>query len=459
MTARAFLALVLLTVPAAAQPARPSAPTEDLAATFEKELDALFVKGGLTAEQAAVRAKKVSPTVRVRAEQLEVAIAEAATASLARVPIVGGSATYTRLSPLDSLALGPGVEFTFPENSYAFQGQAQIAISDYLLYFPNLVKAARLGTDAARLNQRQSELTAAQDARVTYYEWVRATLDKLIAERQLAQVRATLGQVRALADAQRVSRADLMRVESEEAQAEQVADQLARIVELREEQVRILIGATSTEPLAIGEDIRVDVTAAPAEPLDELVVRAQRDRLDFQAVDVGIEAREAQRKAERAGLFPKLSAFGTVDYANPNQRVFPTVEEFRFTWQAGLQLTWTLNETLITNAQDKKYAAQVRELRANRENLENGARLEVLSAQQGVLTAQRTLVTSQKRLAAAEESYRVRQALLAAERATAVELIDAETELSRARITALNSRVNLRIALVQLVHAIGADAK
>ena len=68
-----------------------------------------------------------------------------------------------------------------------------------------------------------------------------------------------------------------------------------------------------------------------------------------------------------------------------------------------------------------------------------------------------SLQSSQKGLAAAEEGWRVRKELLAAERATAVELVDAETELTRARIAALNARVDLRVALTQLQHAIGDD--
>src|SRR2546430_2663017 len=62
---------------------------------------------------------------------------------------------------------------------------------------------------------------AGQDARLAYYEWVRARLQVLIADRQLTQVKATLGQVQAFADVHRLSRADLLRVESQEAQAEQ----------------------------------------------------------------------------------------------------------------------------------------------------------------------------------------------------------------------------------------------
>ncbi|HLL22970.1 MAG TPA: TolC family protein [Kofleriaceae bacterium] len=460
MTLRAVLALTLLAVPAAAQPKQSSPAPEatDALAGFEKELDALFASaGGLTAEQAAARAVKASPSVRARAAQIDVSIAQAEQAELARVPYVGITARATKLSPIDPVNLG-GFTIDSIDHSYVGQATVQLVLSDYLVRYPKLISAARLGVQAARVSKRSEELDTAEAARVAYYEWVRGKLQNLVAKRQLTQIRATLGQVRALAEAQRVSRADLMRVESQEAQIEQAADQLQQLADLREEQLRILIGA-GNEPLAVGEDVRVDYNAPAAGQLDQLVSTATKQRLDFQAYDLGIEAKDKQRVAERAGLYPKLSAFATADYANPNQRVFPQQDKFDLTWAAGLQLSWTLNEALITNAQDKRSGAELRELRANRENLERGTRIQVLAAQQAVAIAQRALATSKKGLDAAEESYRVRQALLAAQRATAVELVDAETELTRARITALNARIDLRIAVAELQHAIGADAK
>jgi outer membrane protein len=68
-------------------------------------------------------------------------------------------------------------------------------------------------------------------------------------------------------------------------------------------------------------------------------------------------------------------------------------------------------------------------------------------------------VTSMKGLSASEEGYRVRRELLNADRATAVELVDAETDLTRARIAAINARVDLRVAIAQLRHALGQDAR
>lgn len=463
MTLRLSLALLLLSItPVLAQPERRTSGSDDVAA-FEKELDALFAQGGLTADEAARRAAKVSPDVQRSIAEIEVAIAQAQAAELVRVPQVGATLAYNRLSEVDLPVIGDPTMggFQFPQflNTYVAQARAQVTLSDYLVRYPKLIDAARLGEEVARISKRSSEVNAAQDARVAYYEWVRAELQVLVARRQLAQVQATLGQVRALADAQRLSRADLMRVESQEAQAEQTVIQLVYLADLREEQVRLLIGAPSEQQLAIGEDIRSDVPVSPGAPFEALVSKARQQRLDFRVLDTGIEAKEKQRQAERANYYPKLAAFAQADYANPNQRIFPQVNEFNLTWVVGAQITWTLNETLFAQTTNRRLRGETDELRADRENLERGTRLQILAAQQAVAVAQATMVTSQKQLAAAAESYRVRQELLAAQRATAVELVDVETDLTRSRIAVINARVDLRVALVQLAHAVGNDVK
>ena len=250
-----------------------------------------------------------------------------------------------------------------------------------------------------------------------------------------------------------------MRVESQEAQAEQVVDQLQQFALLREEQLRLSIGAPANEPLALGEDIRKDIAAAEVAPLDQLMGTAKQQRLEFKQLDTGIQAKQRQGDAELANQLPRLSAVGVVDYANPNQRVFPAQDAFKLTWSIGAQLSWTINDALIADATKHRIRAEASELRADRESLEHGTRIEVMAAQQAVALAQHALATTQKGLAAAEESYRVRRELLNAERATAVELIDAETDLTRARIAALNARVDLRVARAQLDHAVGNDAR
>lgn len=469
-------AIVLAAAPVSAQPAsRPPAkaapaptapaaaptPVPDDMANFDKDLDALFGTSGLTADQAAGRAAAASPDVRRKVAELGVAIVAREQASLARVPYVQGKASYTRLSFVAPIVFPLGTQsfsITSLQNSYDLVATATIPLSDYLFRFPRLLATANRNIEGARASQLSSAVNAGEDARLAFYEWVRARLQVMVAKRQLANVQATYKQAQALADAQRLSKADLLRIESQEAEAEQTIDQLANLESLREEQLRLLIGATDSEPLAIAEDIRADIGAPGSVALDELVKHASDRRLDLKAIDIGLTAKQAQYDASEADLYPKLSAFGTVEDARPNQRVFPQVDEFRLTWLVGVQATWTLGDAINAKVTRARVRAETAELRADRENVVRGQRIEILAAQQAVSLAVHALGTSQKGLNAAEESYRVRRELLAADRATAVELVDSQTDLTRARITALNARVDLRVALAQLAHALGDDA-
>jgi outer membrane protein TolC len=442
------------------KPAAPTVATDDMAA-FEKDLDALFVQGGLTANGAAARAAKVSPDVHRKAAEFEAAQAQLEQVKLSEIPQLSGKASYTRLSKLPgvSFSLGPSMDFSIQyfQNQYDLTATLAVPLSDYLLRFPSLTAAAQLGADAARVSQVSTEVNAGQNARVAYYEWLRAKLGVLVAERQLAQVQTTLAQVQALAEVQRLSKADLLRVEAQEAQAEHTLDQLQMVAKLREEQLRILIGEPDTQ-LAIGEDIRRAVAAPPPQDLDQLLQQATGRRLEFRQIDLGIEAKEKQRQADLANALPALSAFATIDDARPNQRVFPQTDEFKLTWLAGAQITWELGGALDHIATSRRLRAEQGELRADRENLSYNTRLELMSAQQDVQLALSSIKTTKKELAAAEEGYRVRKELLEADRATAVELVDAETTLTRARIDSLNARVDLREALSRLAHALGEDA-
>ena len=233
-------------------------------AAFEKDLDALFTaNGGLTADQAASRAGKASPTVRRRVAEVEDSIAEAEATELQLVPQIGAKASYTRNSFIAPVNINfGGMPFVIPflQNYYLAEATINVPLSDYLLRFPKLIEASHLALDVAKTTKQSAIVGAGEDARLAYYEWLRARLQVLIAQRQLVQVQTTLEQMQALASVQRLSKADLLRVVSQEAEAEQTVDQLKYISELREEQLRILIGATD-EPLKIGEDIRKDVTA------------------------------------------------------------------------------------------------------------------------------------------------------------------------------------------------------
>ncbi len=437
-----------------ATPVAPAAPT-----TYEAAIDALLGQpGGLTADACAARAAKASPSVRRKAAEVALAYAQAKRTELVRVPRVSVTGRYARLSEVDPLVI-PGFGTLSPSivNTFSFDASLSVPLSDYLLSFPSLLKAAQQGKDAARLAEQDAVVAVEHEARLAYYEWVRASLQLVVAGQLITQVDASVTRMQALADVKAVTRADLLRVQAQAAAVRQTQAQLKTLARLREQQLRIYIDAPATEVLTIGEDIRADLPAFTPPPVDDMVAAATTRRLDLKTLDAGIDARKLQRKATVAGKYPKLSAFASATYADPNQRIFPTRDEFDFTWSAGLQLSWSVNDFLTAGTDVEALDAEAATLEADRERLLDGVRLELESASTSHALALTARAASEDGLVAAEEGYRLRQELLSLQRATAIEVIDAETDLTRARISIIDARIDERVARLRLRHATGED--
>lgn len=436
---------------AAAQPAPP-------AGSFDEDLGKLLAQpGGLTSDMVAARAVEANTTVTRKRAETDEARTGLQSIMNALVPRTSISAGYTRLSSIDSVILGPGVSIDPVLNNYHLGAEVGIPLTELFLRLPPEKRAIEHGIEAAESAEQHAALTASADARVAYYEWVRAELQTVVAQRMLTQVTANLGQIQALAAVDRVSRADVLRLEAQQSQVELALSRVRELAALRAEQVRIAIGVPTEQPLAIGEDVREIGPDAVVASASELTTVALGRRLEMKIVVSARAALAQHRKAAGVDRLPQFNLFAQAIYDNPNQRIFPAEEKFSFTWAAGANVSWNLNRYLDATPHDRGYAAQLRALDADRAALELGVRAQVTAARQAVLLADRAYATSQRGLAAAEESHRVRQELLAAQRATAIELIDADTELTRARIAAIDALIDRRIARARLAHVTGED--
>jgi outer membrane protein TolC len=447
------------------------------ASTFDQLLDReLAVRGGLTADEAARAAGQTSPDLRARSAELAAAVADVDRATLAYVPQTTLTARYARLSDIESGTVGnivaapgapagplaPGAQlvnvplaFDTPLNQYTFQASLLVPISDYFLRVAPGRDAAIHGEDAAKGGVESSRLRAAADARIAYYAWVRARLGVVVAEQAFSQSRAHLNDAKAMLAAGTVSQADVMRIESQVAKSELLVTSSRHLSELTEEQLRTAMHAPAESAFHVGEDIRTPPSAAAHPPLKVMWQEALASRPELRTLDSAQRARESSIEVERAGYLPRVDLFANAQYSNPNQRVFPQEAEFRATWDAGAQLTWTLSDlpgaAARVRASEARHAAKT----AERADAVDRIRVEVMSARQAVEEAKVAQGTTARGLAAAEESYRARNLLFQNGRATTVELLDSETDLTRARLEALGARIDARVASVRLAYALG----
>ena len=219
---------------------------------------------------------------------------------------------------------------------------------------------------------------------------------------------------------------------------------------------------TSGRTYAVGEDLS---EAAPLGDLQEassghppgLVQEAMSRRLEPRALLEGVAANRRRPAPSAPPASPGVDAVANAFYSRPNARIFPLEDEFRGSWDASVQLSWSPTDIFGNEAGRSATLARARELEAERAQLADGIEQEVTQARQSLLESQVAIASASRGLASAEEAYRVRRALFQNGRATSVELTDAETERSRAQLEAIATRIDQRIASARLRHALGRD--
>jgi outer membrane protein TolC len=433
--------------------------------SLEAKLASMQTGNGLTADQAAQRALVNNVDVSAKQKSLAAADAEVDATTAQFLPKLTLIAAYTRLNkfhqppivfngtPVDGDALFPVIP-----NNYNLEAQLNVPISDYVLRLSNAMAGANHGKNAAKLDEAATRLSVARDARVYYYQWIRAQGASYVAEQALEAARGHAMDAKNAFDAGLVSRADVLRAVSQEKGAELTVAHWKNNVSMATEQLRVAMGDSEKTNYDIGENILTDLPPYDVPTnADAAYAEALEHRIEMKQLGESEAALREQASAARAGAYPRLDAHADANYANPNSRYAPPAAVWHPTWNAGVTLTWTPTDIFGASAQSKVSEAHADEVASKRGALKNGLRIETTQAINALAEANFGLEASREGLAAAEENYRVRRELYRAGKATIVEVTDAETELTRARLDVVNSHVDVRIARVALAHALGRD--
>jgi outer membrane protein TolC len=393
------------------------------------------------------------------------------------IPRLSGSASYFRLSKVESSSLGtvvvapgaaPGplaagqplgaapIAFDSLQNATTVSASLTVPLSDYVFHLFQGHASAKAQLESSRFSLEATRRKVAYDARALYYDWVRAELEAAAAEQNLSLSREHLGRVQALASAESATVADVARIEATVAASEQIVVQSQNLVALQRTRLQVIMHDTSGRDYRIGEAVGTPVPERPElDDIGELTRAAERQRPELRAVALQAQAYDKQAAVARSRVLPRLDAIAQSTLANPNQRYFPQRDEFHQTWQVGVQLTFSPTDSLSAHTQVAVARAQADAARAQRSQLLDAARTEVSEAVLARRTARAGVVTSARRVTAAETSYRARHERFLAGQATTVELTEAQTELFNARLDSVQAVVALRLAHARIDYVAG----
>jgi outer membrane protein TolC len=441
--------------------------------------------GGVTADQAGARAAQTSWSARASMENLRGAAARVDEAWAGFLPRLSAVGKYTRLSNFTppnvfnipgNLVIAPSgpaglvaegaplvsapAAFSFPFfvlDNWLLQATLSIPISDYFLRVDQNYTAATNSQDAARWDVVTARAGSEANGRIAYYTWLNARGAVIVAVQALNDQKTHLKDARNQFAVGNASKADVLRAETAMASAELTLERAKNLADLSEKQLRVAMHAADTEAMVPGENLDSPVPSVQGN-LKQMTLEALSSRPEVRSADANAAAAEEQAKAARAARYPTLSAFGDGILGNPNPRYIPPSNVFNTTWDVGAQITWSPNDYVVAGGNMRDLDSRVAAIVANKNITRDNIEVEVTQMLQAVHEADFSIESSTRELASAEEAYRVQRELFNNGRGTSTTLADAESDLTRARLDLLNSRVAARTARIRLEHALGRDA-
>lgn len=481
-----FLILTTLLAPraAGAQAQQPSYEDKVLAALAP-------VPGGLTADDAARAAIRTSPSIGARNAEIDLAIAgrnRTLARFLPQLTLTAG-VRHTNRTDFDfgagALAVGafnPGLltvgacpdgsgtscvldgagapvgaaeaqPFEIPRTNYTLDATVNVPISDYVLSLRSARRASAADVGAAELRRAGETDQVGLDARIAFYEWLRARAQVAVAKQALSSALARLDDARIGLASGTLASADILQIESLEASSRVAVVDAESFEELARVNLATLMGVTR-HGFSVGEDVRGDI-AATGSPmsLEELVDHARRHRPELRGLGESVRSANEAARSTLAELLPRLDAIGNVTHANPNAQFFPPEAAWNTSWFVGLSLGWNVDRFFQGRAQKRELEANARLFASQRASLARAVTLEVTSAWQGWHRAASAVALSRVDLDAAEAAYSQRVALYQAGEATTTEILEVEVQRFNASLRSLNARIDVRIARARLNRA------
>ena len=188
---------------------------------------------------------------------------------------------------------------------------------------------------------------------------------------------------------------------------------------------------------------------------DSLLFSAMQNRSELKAVDFRVQAGIDNVRAASSTWYPAVYFFSDYYYNRPNQRIMPTVDKFKDTWDAGVTLNWDIWNWGYNSSQSEQAQQNLNQLNTNKDIIKENIEVEVYNNYLSLNAALNKIKVAQIGVDQAEENYRGIKDKYNVQYATSTDLIDAENSRIQSRTDLINARVDYETALTRLLKSVG----
>jgi outer membrane protein len=411
----------------------------------------------ITLEEALERGQRESLRIVESQARVEAAAAAEAGQRAADRPLVAAIADYTRTNHVQEFLLatpGQPLRTLYPDvpDNYRARFDLQWPIysggRDVALVRAAQAEHAAAGADllAVRADLRL-EITRAFWALVTARE------AEQVLDRSVESLDAHVRDVRARLDQGLVPPNEVLSAEAQRARERVLAIEARNTRGSVEADLGRLIGEFSVRPIV--PQVPPGEPSIRIEDLSALLEEARKARPERQAFEERAAASRARAAAASAAARPQVGINGGYDYARPNPRIFPRVDDWEDSWDVSINLSWSLWDGGRHRAEQAQAEAGTRAVEARGGEFDRQLALDVRQRWLDLDSSRAAIDAATEGLRAAIEARRVLRERFAVGVATSTEVLDAETAVLQAELDRTRAVSNARLAHARLDRAVG----
>ncbi len=415
-----------------------------------------LVSVSLTLDDAVARGLATSHRLAEAAARRQAADATVALRQAATWPQVTALAGYTRTNHVEEFGVplsNNQQRIIYPDvpDNYRARLEAQ-----WPLYtggrLQALTQAAR--SDAVASADEAEALRADLRFEITRAYWglVLAHESQRVFEESLERARAHVRDAQNQLAAGLVPPSDLLSAQAQESRQRMLSIQARSTRVSAEAELARLTGLPPGTPITIASALEAgDATR----PFDTLVAQALEGRRDRRARVSRLSSAAARQQAADAGRRPTIAVAGGFDYARPNPRIFPRAERWDDSWDASINMTWSLFDGRRTAAEVAEAAAAGRAWQARIDELDSTVSLDIRQRLAELDASEAALSAAEDAVRAATEAHRVLGERFRAGVATTTDVLGAQVAVTQALLDRTQTLVNRSVVNARLRRTLG----
>jgi len=310
------------------------------------------------------------------------------------------------------------------------------------------VKGADLSRDAASSRKERVRQEVVQRVVGAYTAAVQTAAQLEVAEEARETARAHVKLTRDRREGGLVVESDLLQAQVRESELEEMVIRAASGLDVARARLNLAMGLDPMAPLTLPD--RLALPQEQVERLSELVQEAVERRPDLHAASSSLEAATREARAARAQHMPDLGILGDVE---ANSEDFLGTHGTNWTVMAAFR--WSIFKGSETRARVTQANGAIRRAERAQELLRQSVSLDVIEAYHGLEAARKSLTVSRRAVEQGREGLRIVEDRYRGGLTTLVDLLEAETSLTRARAREVAAGRDVLVSRAALDLAVG----